>query len=290
MTDKFKSHGKINLSLDIVGIRNDGYHLISSVMAETELCDIITVSLEKSDKFENEIILTCNVPYIPCNEKNSAYKAAQIMLGLSGKHNVKVVIDVDKRLPVAGGLGGSSTNGATVIKALNNMLECDFDCEKLREISVKIGADVPFFIEGGIALAQGIGEKITKIDTDYNAFLLVAKYGKGANSKNVYAQFDAMEEKAPFTTEKMLTALKSSTGVAECLGNMLTPVTEKIQPSIINLKKTMKHYGALGAEMSGSGSSVYGIFDNIRTCEKAYGAVKSLYPDADVFITRIKNE
>ncbi|MBQ3593364.1 MAG: 4-(cytidine 5'-diphospho)-2-C-methyl-D-erythritol kinase [Clostridia bacterium] len=265
MADIFKSYGKINLSLDIVGIRDDGYHLISSVMAETELCDIITVSLEKSDKFENEIVLTCNVPYIPCNEKNSAYKAAQIMLGLSGKHNVKVVIDVDKRLPVAGGLGGSSTNGATVIKALNSMLECNFDADKLREISVKIGADVPFFIEGGIALAEGIGEKITKIDTDYNTFLLIAKYGKGANSKNIYAQFDATEEKNPFTTEK-------------------------IQPSIINLKKTMKNNGALGAEMSGSGSSVYGIFDNIRTCEKAYGAVKALYPDADVFITRIKNE
>ncbi len=290
MANTFKSHGKINLSLDVVGIRDDGYHLISSVMAEIELCDVITVSLEKSDKFENEIVLSCNKPYIPCNEKNSAYKAAQIMLELSGKHNVKVVIDVDKRLPVAGGLGGSSTNGATVIKALNTMLECNFDADKLRETAVKIGADVPFFIEGGIALAEGIGEKITKIDTSFSALLLIAKSGKGANSKNVYTQFDAMEEKAPFTTKKMLKALKTSVGVAECLGNMLTPVTKKTQPSVVNIKETMKRYGALGAEMSGSGSSVYGIFDSVRACEKAYTAVKNLYPDADVFITRIKNK
>ncbi len=289
MTQKFKSHGKINLSLDIVGIREDGYHLISSVMAETELCDIIAVSLDKSDKYDNEIILSCNIPYIPCNEKNSAYKAAKIMLELSGKHNVKVVINVDKRLPVAGGLGGSSTNGAAVIKALNTMLGCNFDVEKLREISVKIGADVPFFIEGGIALAEGIGEKIVKIDTEFSCLLLIAKYGRGANSKNVYAQFDAMQQKAPFTTEKMLSALRNSKGVADCLGNMLTPVTAKTQSSITNLKETMKLYGALGAEMSGSGASVYGIFDDIRTCEKAYTAVKRLYPDADVFITKIKN-
>ena len=288
MADKFKSYGKINLSLDVVGTRDDGYHLISSVMAEIELCDVITMSVEKSDKFENEIVLSCNKPYIPCNEKNSAYKAAQIMLELSGKNNVKVVIHVDKRLPVAGGLGGSSTNGATVIKALNTMLDCNFDADKLREISVRIGADVPFFIEGGIALAEGIGEKITKINTDYSALLLIAKNGKGANSKNVYVEFDAMAEKAPFTTEKMLDALDKSVGVEDCLGNMLTPVTAKNQNSIINLKKTMKLYGALGAEMSGSGSSVYGIFDSIKTCERAYAGIKNLYPDADVFITRIK--
>ncbi len=288
MADKFKSYGKINLSLDVVGTRDDGYHLISSVMAEIELCDVITMSVEKSDKFENEIVLSCNKPYIPCNEKNSAYKAAQIMLELSGKHNVKVVIHVDKRLPVAGGLGGSSTNGATVIKGLNTMLDCNFDADKLREISVRIGADVPFFIEGGIALAEGIGEKITNINTDYSALLLIAKNGKGANSKNVYVEFDAMDEKAPFTTEKMLDALDKSVGVEDCLGNMLTPVTAKNQNSIINLKKTMKLYGALGAEMSGSGSSVYGIFDSIKTCERAYAGIKNLYPDADVFITRIK--
>lgn len=288
MIKLIRSYGKINLSLDITGVRSDGYHLISSVMAEIELCDNVKVETSYSDETQNKIILTSNLPYLPCTEKNTAYKAAKLFLEESGIKGITVKISIDKRLPVAGGLGGSSTNAAAVICALNEMTGCNFSADKLRDIAAKIGADVPFFIEGGIALAEGIGDKISKIDADIPGTVLIAKYGKGVKAQTIYKDFDKIGFEGEESTQSVLEAIKEKGDIGHAVGNMLTTVTSARQNNISAIIQLMKGSGAQGAEMSGSGSCVYGLYADIKSAEKGFAAVRRTYPEAEVFITRIK--
>ena len=253
------AHAKINLGLDITGIREDGYHLVDMVMQSVTLSDRIIIMQNDS----SEIRLTSNVGYIPLNEHNLAYKAAKLMQeefpGAGG-----VDIHIEKMIPVAAGLAGGSTDAASVMTGINELYGLGIAKEKLMEKAVRLGADVPYCIFGKTARAEGIGEIITAIRDLSECFILISKPSCSVSTAETYKRYDALTEVAHPDIEGMIRSINSGdlTGMAAKMGNVLEYVTEPIHPVIGDIKRVMRENGAISSMMSGSGPSVFGIFDD----------------------------
>lgn len=271
---EIKAYGKVNLGLDVTGRREDGYHLVKMIMQTVDLYDVITVSAE--DSREREIIIHCNNPEVPTDEKNLAYKAAA---RVCDRYNIisKIVIDIEKHIPAAAGMAGGSTDGAAVINAMDELFELNMSMEIKDEIAVKLGADVPFCLRKGTYLSEGIGEKLTPITDLAPCTMVIVKPQFGVSTVWAYKALDEYIETHGESQElhpdidKLIEAVdqKDIYGVAANMGNILELVTLKEHPVLKEIKQTLVDWGALAALMSGSGPTVFGIFDDVNKADTA---------------------
>lgn len=275
-----KSYAKINLSLDVIGKREDGYHLLRMLMQNIELYDLIYLK-----EISQGIKINCNKEYVPSDNRNLAYKAADMFLK---KYNISsgVCINIKKNIPVAAGLAGGSSNAATVLKIMRDMFKPEITNEKLCEIGVKIGADVPYCIQGGTALCEGIGEKITHINSFKGHILVLVKPGFGVSTKEVYNELDLNRIYKHPDTEILIKKIEENNlkFIASNMKNVLENVTLRKYKIIKNIKTEMISYGAIGSMMSGSGPSVFGFFDDMLKAQLCYDKMRLKY--SEVFITR----
>ena len=247
-----KAYAKINLSLDIVGVRNDGYHLIKTVMQSISLHDIVGV-----EKIGSGISITCDDPTVPCDERNIVHKCARRFFERVGE-SFGIHIDIQKDIPSQAGLGGGSADGAAVLVLLNKLCEDRLTTEELCEIGATVGADIPFCIVGGCVLCEGIGEVLTPIDSKAELSLCIVKPDFGVSTVEAYRAFDNAEIVSRPDTEKIIKALES--GDKATLSRNLVNVLE-MDGRIEEIKNKLVESGAVSACMSGSGSAVFAILD-----------------------------
>jgi 4-diphosphocytidyl-2-C-methyl-D-erythritol kinase len=257
-----KAYAKINLSLDIVGRREDGYHLLRTVMQSISLCDYLKIELNK----DNKINVVCSDPSLPSGNKNIAYKAAEKLI-VGQKWDIGCNIIIDKRIPSQAGLGGGSADAAAVIRGLLKLMNAGVD-GKVIEIAASVGADVPFCLIGGTALCEGIGEKITPVCKLPDCGILVCKPDKGISTKEAYSLVDASDDGYQ-GTDVMIESLKTGRikQIAGNLSNVFDRVTSN--SSIDSIKHELISLNTLGTQLSGSGSAVFGIFSSVAEAEKA---------------------
>ncbi|MEA4921497.1 MAG: 4-(cytidine 5'-diphospho)-2-C-methyl-D-erythritol kinase [Clostridiaceae bacterium] len=260
------SYGKLNLMLNISGVREDGYHTLETVMQTVSIHDIIDIRL----KSKGEISLKCNLPYVPSDDRNIAWKAAKKFCDLSG-YSGGIDIDIRKTIPVGGGMAGGSSNAATVLSMLNRMCGDPLGKHELDKAAISLGADVPFCLKRGTYLATGIGEILEKVPDIPACSIVVCKPKISVSSRNAYKMYDENENKEFFDYLKMLKALETGDirMVADSLGNSFEHPISVAYPEIASLKKRLLDMGAIGAAMTGSGSVVFGIFEDARKAHKA---------------------
>lgn len=268
-----RSYGKINLMLNISGKREDGYHNIETVMQTVSLYDAVTVSLKK----QRGIKVSCNLPYIPCDSRNVAYKAAEVFFG-AAKINCGADISIKKTIPVGGGMGGGSANAATVLNGLNALCGRPLDKNKLHELAYSLGADVPFCLERGTFLAEGIGEKLTRLPDMPKCSIVVCKPRASVSSRTAYQIYDDFEVKNNYDSAAMVRALEKGdiNMVAKAMGNSFEEPISAEYPEIPAIKKQLLENGAMAAAMTGSGSVVFGLFKNAGRAHMAKNVLRLL--------------
>ena len=276
------AYAKINLYLDITGIRDNGYHNIRSIMQTVSLCDTVTVESAEATEGVAEIVLTCSESAVPTGEKNIAYKAALAFFREAEITSYKCKIHIEKRIPMEAGLAGGSTDAAAVLRLLNSLYDRPFDTDKLCEIGAKLGADVPFCIIGGTYLCEGIGEVLTKLSDMPDCCIVVARGGEGVSTPVAYGLVDDKWNR-DFTKSggdfDALSSALSDGNIAAATSYMYNIFEDVILPShsvASELKDIMLDSGAIGTMMSGSGPSVFGIFDSGEAAKKACDAAGSI--------------
>ncbi len=281
---QLKALAKINLGLDVLRRREDGYHEVRMIMQTVHIFD--QLQLEK--KQDTGISVRTNLYYLPENENNLVYKAAKLLwdeFGLPGG----ISIQLKKYIPVAAGMAGGSSDAAAVLFGMNRMYDLGLSMEELMQRGVKIGADVPYCIMRGTALAEGIGEVLSPLPPMPPCTILVAKPGIGVSTRFVFENLKANELESHPDIDGMLDALKNQDLKALAghmtLGNVLETVTIPAYPVIRKLKDAMIRGGALATLMSGSGPTVFGIFDSRQAAKRAYGALKRGHLAKQVFLT-----
>lgn len=278
MEVKVKAYAKINLMLDIVNRRTDGYHDLFMIMQSVGVYDTVTVSENNS----KTISISCNIKDIPLDKRNIAWKAAEAFFSSAGVKNKGIAINIEKRIPHAAGLAGGSADGAAVITALNQIHNTGLSDEELCKIGVKIGADVPFCITGGTLLAQGIGEVLSRVKPLRRCFIVLAKPDFDVNTGLAYKQFDCFGKTHTPDKLGMLCAIQSR-DLAEICNKMENVFEQFVEvPKRIEIKEAMKKNNALGVCMSGSGPTVFGIFENRDDAEKAAEDLKCIAKDIAV--------
>ena len=277
---KIKAYGKVNISLDVVGKREDGYHLLSMIMQNIDLYDEIEV-----EKQECGIILECNKSYVPVDNRNLAYKAAEIF-----KERYDIVdgvkINIEKNIPVSAGLAGGSTDAAAVLKVMNKLFNVNATEEELMELGLKLGADIPYCIHGGTALCEGIGEIITPIKPFRDKIVVLVKPAFGVSTKEVYKNFNLEKVKQHPKTAEIINAIENYdfNFVASNMKNLLENVTLRKHKILIKIKEEMNACGAINSMMSGSGPTVFAFFDDMLKAQRCYEKMKENH--REVFLTR----
>lgn len=272
---QLKSRAKINLSIDVLGKREDGYHLVQMIMQTIDLFDKIKIfSIE-----ENKIIIKSNSIEIPLNNDNIVYKTAKL---IKDKYNIDegLEIYIEKNIPVAAGMAGGSSNAAAVLVGLNKLWDLNLSEDELKIIGLELGADVPFCISGQASLAENIGEKLTKIDgLSKDIFILVCKPELFVSTKEIYEAIDSKKiEKRP-DNKLLISSLKENNVklLAENMYNVLEEVTKEKYPVIDEIEKVMMENNALGSMMSGSGPTVFGLYDKEEHAEKCKNILLKKY-------------
>lgn len=278
-----KAYAKINLNLDITGIRDDGYHMVAMVMQQIDLYDWVSVS-----PAQKGIELGISLEGLPTNEKNIAYRAARLLIELFPDKIKGVKIYIHKYIPIAAGMAGGSTDAAAVLTGMNEVFELGLSTNELCEIGLKLGADVPFCIRGGTYLAEGIGELLTKIQTMPDCFLVIAKPNFGISTKDAYREYDSLSDVIHPDMEAMLTGLRCQdlTKISSALENVLEQVAVKSHPIISEIISKMKELGAIGARMTGSGPTVFGIFDDESKAVKCRQLLYEMRFGKQIFVVR----
>ncbi len=281
-----KALAKINLGLDVLGKREDGYHEVRMVMQTIHLYDRVEIKKTRSPHIHVET----NLYYLPVNEDNLVYRAAKLMKDeFQIKEGVRIVLQ--KFIPVAAGLAGGSSDAAAVLVGMNRIFNLGLKQNKLMELGLKIGADVPFCIMRGTALAEGIGEKLTALPPMPKCPVLIAKPAISVSTKAVYEGlklYDGMEHP---DIDGVMEGIqqKDLKGVASHMGNILETLTIPMYPVIEDIKKLMLENGALNAMMSGSGPTVFGLFPNEKEIRRAYEALKQSGLAKNVYTSDIHN-
>lgn len=283
---ELKALGKINLGLDVLGRRENGYHDVRMVMQTVYLYDRIIMKKSKTPG----IRLETNLYYLPVNENNLAYQAAQMLMD---EFHIEegVSIQLDKHIPVAAGMAGGSSNAAAVLFGMNRMFSLGLSQKELMERGVKLGADVPYCIMRGTVLAEGIGEELTRLSPLPKCYILIAKPGISVSTRTVYEKLDALTITEHPDIDGLITGLENQDlrAVASSMGNVLEQVTVDAYPVIDRIKNVMKEQGALNAMMSGSGPTVFGIFEDRQTAKKAQRKIKELQIAKQVYLANVHN-
>lgn len=282
----YKAMAKINLGLDVLRRRDDGYHEVKMIMQTINLFD--KISLEVTDT--PGITVKTNLSFLPNDENNLAYKAAKLLMD---EFQVKkgLSICIDKHIPVAAGMAGGSTDAATVLFGTNKIFHLGLSLEELMIRGVKIGADVPYCIMRGTALSEGIGEKLTELPAAPSCKVLICKPPINVSTKFVYENLHANTLTYHPDIDGMVEAIKNNDlyGVCERMGNVLETVTVKEYPIIEEIKSFMKDNGAVNSLMSGSGPTVFGIFDDEKKAENACRELKKKGVSKQVFLCDLYN-
>ena len=265
-TIQMKALAKVNLGLDVIRRREDGYHEVKMIMQTLDLYDCVT--LEKRD--QAGITLETNLSFLPVDEQNIAYRAAKMLMDefqISGGLHIKI----EKHIPVAAGMAGGSTDGAAVLYGINKIFELGLTKQQLMERGVRLGADVPYCILRGTVLSEGIGEVLTPVAPMPDCYILVAKPPISVSTKHVYENLKLDQVETHPDIDGMIEALeaKDLAGIASRLENVLETVTVSEHPEIQTIKEQMMEAGALNALMSGSGPTVFGIFEDKEQGMKA---------------------
>lgn len=278
-----KAYAKINLNLDITGVRDDGYHMVSMVMQQIDLYDWISVRPAREG-----IELGMSLDGLPTNEKNIAYRAASILMEQYPEQIKGVKLYIHKYIPIAAGMAGGSTDAAAVLTGMNEVFKLGLSEDKLCEIGLGLGADVPFCIKGGSYLAEGIGEKLTKVPSLPDCFLVIAKPNFGISTKDAYQEYDALTDVIHPDMESMLVGLESQdlAKISSAMENVLEQVAVIKHPVISEIISMMKESGAIGARMTGSGPTVFGIFDNESQANSCRQRLLEMRFGKQIFVVR----
>ena len=271
---QLKALAKINLGLDVLRRREDGYHEVKMIMQTIGLHDDLEIRKTKTPGIQ----VKTNLYYLPTNENNLVYKAAKLLMD-EFQIQDGVSIQLKKRIPVAAGMAGGSSDGAAVLWGINQMYGLGLSMQALMERGVRLGADVPYCIQRGTALAEGIGEKLSVLPPMPKCTILIAKPGISVSTKCVYENLHANDlkpEQHP-DVDSMIEAMRQKDLGLLCsrMGNVLETVTIPAYPVIDEIKRTMMDNGAIGSMMSGSGPTVFGIFDSPAAAKQAMKAVRA---------------
>lgn len=281
-----KALAKINLGLDVLGQREDGYHEVRMVMQSIHLYDRVEIKKTRSP----QIHVQTNLYYLPVDENNLVYKAAKLM---KNEFKIKegVRITLQKFIPVAAGMAGGSSDAAAVLVGMNRIFNLGLKQSRLMELGLKLGADVPFCIMRGTALAEGIGEKLTALPPMPKCPILIAKPAVSVSTQHVYEQLKLTDATVHPDIDTIIENIrkKNLRSVAKNMGNILETVTVREFPVIRELKSLMKENGAIGTMMSGSGPTVFGLFQNEKEIRGAYDALKQSDLAKNVYTSEIHN-
>lgn len=280
---RVKALAKINLGLDVTGIREDGYHMVRMIMQTIDLYDWVTI--EKMRK--PGIKLETNLNFLPADEHNIAYKAAALLQERFPQIG-GVSLKIRKCIPVAAGMAGGSTDAAAVLFGMNRMYELGLKKSQLMELGLKLGADVPYCILRGTALAEGIGEKLTRIDPMPDCYILIAKPSVSVSTGLVYQKLDALEQPYHPDIDGIMDAIREQDlkQMCDCMGNILEYVTIPMHPQITTIKEKMLELGAMATMMSGSGPTVFGIFEDEEKVKLAKEKIKETDIARQVYVAR----
>lgn len=281
---ELKALGKINLGLDVLGRRENGYHDVRMVMQTVYLYDQIVMTKTKAPG----VRLETNLFFLPTDQSNLAYKAAQMLIDEFGITN-GVHIALNKRIPVSAGMAGGSSNAAAVLYGMNRMFDLGLTEKDLMERGVKLGADVPYCVMRGTVLAEGIGEILTPLPSCPKCYVLLAKPPISVSTKLVYERLDAKEITEHPNIEGILQGLTMENihRVAANMGNVLEQVTIPQYPIIEEIKNVMRRNGALNAMMSGSGPTVFGLFEDRQEARYAADLIREQKLAKQVYVTSI---
>ena len=281
-----KALAKINLGLDVVRRREDGYHEVRMIMQTIQLYDRLDIKRTQ----EPGIQIQTNLSFLPVNENNLIYKAAKLLMDEFSITD-GVSVKLDKRIPVAAGMAGGSTDAAAMLIGVNRLFSLGLTKRQLMERGVQIGADVPYCIMRGTALAEGIGEALSPLPPMVKCPVLIAKPSISVSTKFVYQNLKLDDTTIHPDIDRLIDDIKAKNlhDIVAHMGNVLETVTIPNYPVIDEIKKHMLSNGALGAMMSGSGPTVFGLFDNEDTAKKAYKAMRSSHLARQVYLTSVYN-
>ena len=278
-----KAYAKINLGLDVLRRRPDGYHEVKMIMQTVDIHDTLTFGVGT----QPGIVLNIDNNELPAGSDNLIYKAAERLLEESGiKQGVEIFLE--KKIPIAAGMAGGSSDAAVTLHGLNELFGLGYSLEELQKIGVKLGADIPYCLMGGTALSEGIGEVLTKLPNSPQCTLVIAKPDINVSTKFVYENLHADSLTYHPDIDGMVAAINdgSLSGITDRLGNVLETVTIREYPIINEIKTMMKDEGAQGALMSGSGPTVFGIFADAKTAKNAAKQIAIEELAKQVFVTR----
>ena len=286
-TLQLKAYAKVNLGLDVIGRMENGYHEVRMIMQTIRLFDRITMERNTSGR----ITISTNLPYLPVGESNLVYRAIDM---IREQYHIKdgIHADIYKKIPVAAGLAGGSTDAAAAFVGMNQMFELGISQKTLTEHAVSLGADIPFCIMRGTALSEGIGEVLTPLSPMPGCWFLVVKPVFSMSTRFVYEHLNLNEDTPHPDIDGIRQALASKdlTGITSRMGNVLEEVTRQHYPEIEQIKECMLEKGALGALMSGSGSTVFGIFTDKEDAEHAADACRQRFAIRQTAIVRPFNK
>ena len=276
------AYAKINLGLDVLRRREDGYHEVKMIMQSIRLFDRLTLAKSRTPG----IHLSTNLSFLPTNEDNLVYKSAKLLLDA---FDIKSGLDIrlDKRIPVAAGMAGGSTDAASCMLAINRLFGLKLSINQLMDMGVKLGADIPYCLLKGTALSEGIGEILSPLPKAPDCYVLIAKPGFHVSTRFVYANLKLDETTIHPDIDCMISCIRDNDlyGMCSHMANILETVTIPEHPEIETIKSTMRENGALGALMSGSGPTVFGIFDDFDKAKAAKEVCRQLPYRCFVFVT-----
>lgn len=283
---RLKALAKVNLGLDVTGCREDGYHLVRMVMQTIHLFD--SVQMEKTA--EPDIQLTTNIRFLPVDEHNIAFKAARLLMD-EFKLTQGVRIDIKKCIPVSAGMAGGSTDAAAVLYGMNLMYDLKLSQRQLAKRALTLGADVPYCLMRGTALAEGIGEKLTRLPAVPRCPVVIAKPGISVSTKWVYDRLSLDEQTKHPDIDQLITDIKQQNlnAMASHMGNILEEVTINEYPVIAQIKEHLLEHGALNAMMSGSGPTVFALFEERGAARDAADALRASGLARQIYVTTIFN-
>lgn len=274
---ELRACAKLNLSLDVTGKRPDGYHEMKMVMASVSLCDELTLRLTD----DGAVRASCNLPYVPADESNLACRAARLLLDRTGHPELGAALDIRKRIPVGAGMAGGSTDAAAVLRGLNGLLGAPLDDAALSALGGELGSDVPYCLFGGAALATGRGDELSPLPPVPDCAVVVCKPYFPISTPMLFSRLDLKRIRCRPDTEALCAALADGDlpRLARRMYNVFEDVLPRRCAAVGEIKTRLLDLGALGAVMTGTGSAVFGLFDDDAAAKRAFDALRQDFRD-----------